>query len=258
MSQGVGKGRLAGKVCVITGTGGSMGRAAALQFAREGARVVGCDVSESAAQQTVELVIAADGEMVSLQPCDLTRPEDCQHLVDLAIGTYGQIDVLFNNAAMAYFAPIDTIRDEEWYKTIDHELNLVFLMTRAAWPELSRRSGVVINTASCAAYQTYPTLPALAHTAAKGAIVSLTRQLALEGRLHGIRANSISPGLIETNQMRMLLSEPDLSKRMLEKIMLGRLGQPEDVAAAALFLASDESSFITGSDIRVDGGMTAW
>lgn len=257
MKHGAGNGRLAGKVCVITGTGGSMGRATALMFAREGARVVGCDVSESAAQLTVECVRESGGEMVSLQPCDLTRNEDCQRLVDFAVGTYGQIDVLFNNAAMAYFAPMDTITDEEWYKTIDHELNLVFLMTRAAWPELAKRSGVVVNTASCAAYQTYPILPALAHTAAKGAIVSLTRQLALEGRLHGIRANTISPGLIETNQTRALLSDQERAAPMVSKIMTGRVGQPEDVAATALFLASDESAFITGADIRVDGGMTA-
>ncbi|TDN69991.1 SDR family NAD(P)-dependent oxidoreductase [Paraburkholderia sp. BL10I2N1] len=251
-------GRLEGKVCVITGTGGSMGRAAALMFAREGAKIVGCDISVDAAEETVAEVRNAGGEMVSLQPCDLTQREHCQSLVALALNTYGWIDVLFNNAAMAWFAPIDTISDEQWYKTIDQELHLVFEMVRAAWPELTKRSGSIINTASVSAWSTYRVLPALAHSAAKGAVVSLTRQLALEGRAHGLRANSISPGLIETNQTRPLLSNPEWSDPMLGKIMLGRMGRPEEVAATALFLASDESSFITGADIRVDGGTTAW
>ncbi|ANB73011.1 oxidoreductase [Paraburkholderia phytofirmans OLGA172] len=250
--------RLAGKVCIITGSGGSMGRAAALMFAREGARVVGCDVSVQASQETLVQVSEAGGEMVSLQPCDLTRKEHCQELVEFAVKTYGHVDVLFNNAAMAYFAPIDKISDEEWYKTIDQELHLVFQMVKAVWPELIKCSGSIISTASCSAWQTYPMLPALAHTAAKGAIVSLTRQLALEGRTHGVRANSISPGLIETNQTRPLLANAEWSASMLGKVMLGRMGRPEEVAATALFLASDESSFITGADIRVDGGMTAW
>ncbi|RKE38602.1 NAD(P)-dependent dehydrogenase (short-subunit alcohol dehydrogenase family) [Paraburkholderia sp. BL23I1N1] len=258
MNETGGKGRLAGKVCIITGTGGSMGRAAALMFAREGARVVGCDVCESSAQQTVDLVRAAGGDMVSMQPCDLTRKEDCKKLVDLAVTAYGQLDVLFNNAAMAWFAPITEISDDDWYKTIDNELHLVFQLTRAAWPDLLRSSGSIISTASCSAWQTYAALPALGHAAAKGAVVAMTRQLALEGRKHGLRANSISPGLIETNQTRQLLSDRAWSEAMIGKIMLGRMGQPEEVAAAALFLASDESSFITGTDLRVDGGTTAW
>lgn len=251
-------GRLAGKVCIITGTGGSMGRAAALLFASEGALVVGCDVNVAAAEETVAQVRAAGGQIVSMQPCDLTRLEDCESLRDLAMATHGRIDVIFNNAAMAYFDWIDTMTVEMWKNTVDQELNLVFLMTRTVWPELIKTHGTVVNMASAAAWIAYRGLPGLAHTAAKGAVLAMTRQLAMEGAPHGIRANSISPGLIATNQTRGILENPDAARSMTGQIMLGRAGEPEEVATVALFLACDESSFVTGADLRVDGGTSAW
>ena len=174
-------GRLAGKVCIITGTGGSMGRAAALLFASEGALVVGCDVNVAAAEETVAQVRAAGGQIVSMQPCDLTRLEDCESLRELAVATHGRIDVIFNNAAMAYFDWIDTMTVEMWKNTVDQELNLVFLMTRTVWPELIKTHGTVVNMASAAAWIAYRGLPGLAHTAAKGAVLAMTRQLAMEG-----------------------------------------------------------------------------
>lgn len=251
--------RLKGKVCIITGTGGSMGRAAALMFAREGAMVVGCDLYPESADETLQMVRDQGGDMVSLSPCDLTDPESCVRLVDLAISHYGNVDVLFNNAAMAYFGWIDEISDEDWYRTLDQELNLVFHMVRAAWPELIKSpGGSIINTASVSAWSTYKMLPGIAHSAAKGAVLSMTRQLALEGRVYGLRANSISPGLIESKQTLPLLRDPIWSDTMINKVMLGRMGKPEEVASTALFLASDESSFITATDLRVDGGTTAW
>jgi NAD(P)-dependent dehydrogenase (short-subunit alcohol dehydrogenase family) len=252
-------GRLSGKVCIITGSGGSMGRAAAIRFAAEGARVIGCDVNVESALETIRLVTAdGGGEMASLQPCDLTDAKQCRELVEFALSTYGKIDVLFNNAAMAYFGWIDQMAEEDWYKTINQELHLVFLLTKAAWPELAKRGGSIINTASVSAHLGFKVLPGLAHSAAKGAIVSMTRHLAMEGRAVGIRANSISPGLIETNQTRPLLDDANYAESMLGKIMLGRAGRPEEIANAALFFASDESSYATGADLLVDGGMTAW
>jgi NAD(P)-dependent dehydrogenase (short-subunit alcohol dehydrogenase family) len=128
--------RLSGKVCIITGTGGSMGRAAALAFAPEGALVVGCGLHVDDAEATVEAVRAAGGTMVSLQPCDLSKPIDCQALVDFAVRTFGRIDVLFNNAAMAYFNWLEDISDEEWDRNRREEVDLVFYLTRAAWPYL--------------------------------------------------------------------------------------------------------------------------
>lgn len=251
-------GRLAGKTCIITGTGGSMGRSAALMFAREGAQIVGCDINPASGQSALEEVRAVGGKMVSMHPCDLTKKADCEALVKLAIDSFGRVDVLYNNAAMAYFDWIEGLSDELWYKTIDEEVHLVWLLTKAVWPLLKVNGGSIVNTASVSGHQTFRALPGIAHSTAKGAILSMTRHLALEGRTHGIRANSISPGVILTKQTEPLLQDPAWSQAMLGNIMLGRLGTPEEVAAAALFLASDEASYITGTDLIVDGGVTIW
>lgn len=251
-------GKLSGKVCVVTGTGGSVGRAAALTFAREGALVVGCDVNVASAEATVEMVRAVEGTMISHQPCRLTEPSQCKSLVELAVREYGRVDVLFNNAAMAYFNWLEDITDEEWNRDLREEIDLVFFLTRAAWPYLKASHGVVVNTASLNGFLSFKTLGSLAHTTAKAGIIGMTRQLAMEGREHGIRANSISPGLIETNQTREQLKDPGWASVMIGKTLLGRLGRPEEVANVALFLASDDSSYITGIDIVVDGGMKVW
>src|ERR1700686_4258307 len=152
-------GRLSGKVCIITGTGGSMGRAAALALAREGASVVGCDVTVAAAEATAETVRAHGGAMSSLQPCHLTQPSECQALVDFAVREYGRVDVLFNNAAMAYFNWLEDISDDEWNRDLREEVDLVFFLTRAAWPQLKASHGVVVNTASLNALMSFKTLP---------------------------------------------------------------------------------------------------
>src|SRR3984957_12538045 len=250
--------RLSGKVCVITGTGGSIGREAAQVFAREGASVVGCDLNVDAAEATVEMVRGDGGTMVSLHPCHLSNPAHCRALVDLAVRTFSRIDVLFNNAAMAYFNWIEDITDEEWKRNREDEVDLVFYLTRAAWSHLRASRGVVVNTASLTALMSFRNLGSLAHTTAKAGIIAMTRQLAMEGRDHGIRANSISPGVIETNQTRQQPKDPEWADYMLGKTLLGRLGRPEEVANVALFLASGESSYVTGVDIVVDGGMKVW
>jgi NAD(P)-dependent dehydrogenase (short-subunit alcohol dehydrogenase family) len=250
--------RLAGKVCIITGTGGSIGREAALLFARNGALVVGCGLQVEDAAATVEAVRAAGGTMVSMQPCDLSKSSECEALVDLAVQTFGHVDVLFNNAAMAYFNWLEDISDEEWHRNRREEVDLVFFLTRAAWPHLRASRGVVVNMASLTALMSFKGLASLAHTTAKAGIIGMTRQLAMEGRDHGIRANSISPGVIETNQTREQLKNPEWAGYMLGKTLLGRLGRPQEVAQVALFLASDDSSYITGTDVVVDGGMKVW
>jgi len=174
------------------------------------------------------------------------------------VRTFGRLDVLFNNAAMGHFNWLEDITDEEWDQDRRGEVDLVFYLTRAAWPHLKANQGVVVNMASLNAWLSFKTLPSLAHITAKAGIIGMTRQLAMEGREHGIRANSISPGLVETPQTRQQLKDPEWAASMLGKTLLGRLGQPEEIANVALFLASDESSYVTGIDVIVDGGMKAW
>lgn len=250
--------RLSGKTCIVTGSGGSIGRAACLRFAAEGANVVGCDIVGESATETLELVRAAGGSMISVHPTDLTRSEDCNTVVEAACSGFGGIDVLFNNGAYAFFAWIEEMDDATWHKTISQELDLVFLMTRAAWPELVKTRGNIVNTASVSAWMGLELLPGLAHSSAKGGVLSMTRHLAMEGRKHGIRANSVSPGTILTNQTRFITEDAEWSRIQLGRAMLNRMGTPEEVAAAVAFLISDDASYITGTDLAVDGGLRAW
>jgi NAD(P)-dependent dehydrogenase (short-subunit alcohol dehydrogenase family) len=235
-----------------------MGRATAVTFAREGARLVGCDVAVEPAEETVELIRASGGQMVSLQPCRLGDPADCAKLVELAVAEFGTIDVLFNLAARSHFHKLEDFTDAEWAAAQQDEVDLVFYLTRAAWPHLKASRGVVVNMASLNGSLSFKLLPSLAHTTNKAAIIGMTRQLALEGSEHGIRVNSVSPGFIASNSTRGELEDDGWAREMRGRTLLGRFGQPEDVANVALFLASEESGYVTGIDHVVDGGMKVW
>jgi NAD(P)-dependent dehydrogenase (short-subunit alcohol dehydrogenase family) len=251
--------RLKNKVCVITGTGSGMGRAAAKFFAAEGANVVGCDVNAASAQSTLDEVRRAGGAMISLHPCDMTVRANVDQLMRLAVDTYGGIDVLYNNGSMAYFAWLADMTYEDWSKTLREELDLVFHACQAVMPYMIKRGGgSIINVGSVSAHIAYKVLPAVAHMAAKGGVVAMSKQIAMEGGKNKIRCNTISPGLVETAQTRAFINTPEWFAPMLDKLMLGRVGQPEDIAPLAVYLASDESSWVTAADFSVDGGSTGW
>lgn len=253
--------RLAGKVAVVTGIGNGIGQACARLFAAQGAAVVGCDIDAAAAEATVQEIRSAGYIIDSLHPCDLTTPASAKALIELAMEQHGGLDVLVNAAAFAVFEWIEKMDYEtQWRTTLVGELDIVFLLTKAAWPALiARGGGSIINFASANASVALEGSPALAHCAGKGGVRAMTRQLAMEGGCHGIRANSISPALVETAATRAHIErQPEILERALGKAMLKRIGQPEDIAWCALFLASDEASWITASDFGVDGGAVAW
>jgi NAD(P)-dependent dehydrogenase (short-subunit alcohol dehydrogenase family) len=251
-------GRLDGKVALITGTAGGQGAAAARLFAAEGATVVGCDLDEVACRAVAQDVVAAGGSMVCMAPVDLSDPDAAAAWVAEAVSSAGGIDVLYNNASAPRVGPFAELTWEDWRFTQRNELDLIFTVTSAAWPHLvARGGGVIINTASVSAHRGATFVEQAAHGAAKGGVLAITRHLAASGAKHGIRANSISPGLIVTPQISPFLDEPGHPvHEMLRTHPLGRLGDPDDVARVALFLASDDAAYLNAVDIVVDGGQS--
>lgn len=251
-------GRLKGKIAIITGTGGAMGQQAALRFAAEGAKVVGCDYNAEKGEETVRKVLAAGGEMISLHPLDLGYEDGARTLLDAAIGAYGGVDILYNNAAMAWFDWVPDMSFKAFDDTMREEVDIIFHLTKLCWPHLIRSGrGSIINIASGAALMALPEQGAIAHCAAKGAVVSMTRQYAAEGGVHNIRCNSISPGVIASAQTAVFMKDPAWTEKLVAKRMIKRIGDPAEVVNAALFLASDEASYVTGANLCVDGGSTA-
>ncbi|MBU6267041.1 MAG: SDR family oxidoreductase [Sphingomonadales bacterium] len=230
--------RLAGKVAVVTGAASGIGAGCADLFRAEGATVVGLDYAE----------------------CDLTDEAAVDAAFTRIGAAHGRIDVLVNAAAFAVFGWIDTLSHADWKRTLTGELDIVFLPTRAAWPWLKASGAAsIINFASANARHALEGSPALAHCAGKGGVLAMTRQLAMEGAPHGIRANSIAPGFIRTAATAAhLAADPAFEARVLARNMLKRLGEPIDIAWAAVWLASDEARYVTGADIPVDAGATAW
>jgi meso-butanediol dehydrogenase/(S,S)-butanediol dehydrogenase/diacetyl reductase len=250
--------RLEGKVALITGTAGGQGRAALL-FAAEGATVIGTDRNAGGAAETVKLVEAAGGRMTSAHPLDLLDEVAVNDWISDAADRHGGIDILYNNAAATRFNPLEAVTSAEWSFVLRHELDLVFLVTRQTWPHLKRRrAAAVILVGSTAGITGSMTNARTAHTAAKGAVVALTKQLAAEGAPHGIRVNCVSPGMIRTPATEGdLLATGHPMRAIARHIPLGRIGQPEEVARCALFLASDDASYVTGANLVVDGGWSA-
>jgi len=251
-------GRLEGKVACITGAGSGMGRCAAELFAHEGAKVVVSDVAEDAGNAVVDAVRAAGGEATFVR-ADVSQWDDCQAMVRHAVATFGGLHVLYNNAGIfpADDGGVLDTPEPTWQRVMDINLKGVWLGCRAAVPAmLDSGGGSIINVASFVALVGAATAQ-IAYTASKGGVLSLTRELAVEYGRRNIRANALCPGPIDTPLLAEIMSDPDRKARRMVHIPMGRLGRAEELAKAALFLASDDASFMTGASLVVDGGITA-
>jgi NAD(P)-dependent dehydrogenase (short-subunit alcohol dehydrogenase family) len=246
--------RLDGKVAIITGAGSGMGRAAAILFAKEGAKVVVADWVTEGGEETVKKIKQVGGEAIFIKT-DVSKTEDIKKMIKTAVDTYGRLDVLYNNAGIAgELGPITDCTEDNWDKVQAINLRGLWLAMKYAIPEMLKTGGgSIVNTASLAANRAVPNAPA--YTASKGGVVSLSRATAIEWATKNIRVNCINPGRITTPMV--LAMGPEINKIFLSAIPQGRFGEPEEVAQAALFLASDESSHITGQTLAVDGGMEA-
>ncbi|HED04670.1 MAG TPA: glucose 1-dehydrogenase [Candidatus Fraserbacteria bacterium] len=250
--------RLKDKVALITGGGSGIGRASSLLFAAEGAQVVVVDIDDSGGNETAELVGAQGGQAVYLH-ADVSQAADCQKMVQLAESAYGKLNVLFNNAGIMHSADADAVATEEaiWDLTMNVNLKGVFLGCKYGIPALRRAGGgSVINTASFVALVGAAT-PQLAYTASKGGVLALSRELAVVHAREHIRVNALCPGPLRTELLMKFLDTEAKKERRLVHIPMGRFGDQREIAAAALYLASDESSFVTGTAFMVDGGLSA-
>jgi NAD(P)-dependent dehydrogenase (short-subunit alcohol dehydrogenase family) len=251
-------GRLAGKVALITGAGSGIGLATSLAFAREGAKVVAVDVDARAGAAAAEQVRAAGGTAHTVA-ADVSKSADCERMVAEAERAFGALHVLFNNAGIMHPADDDAVATDEavWDLTMNVNLKGVFLGCKHGIPALRRAGGgAVINTASFVALLGAAT-PQLAYTASKGGVLALSRELAVIHARERIRVNALCPGPLKTELLMKFLDSEAKRQRRLVHIPLGRFGEAREIADAALFLASDESSFVTGATFLVDGGITA-
>jgi NAD(P)-dependent dehydrogenase (short-subunit alcohol dehydrogenase family) len=250
--------RLANKVAIITGSGSGMGQAAAELFASEGASVVVTDINEQAAGETVTRIRKAGGIAILIK-ADVTKEDEVKSLVDLSVETFGHIDVLYNNAGVMLAEDTSVVDDSEavWDKVLDINLKSAFLCTKYTIPHMMKQGkGSIINVASFVAFMGC-TVPQDAYTASKGGMLSLTKSLAVQYGRYGIRCNAICPGPIETPLLRYLWTSEEERNKRLNRIPLGRFGEAKDIIYMALYLASDESSWTTGSWLMVDGGISS-
>ena len=248
--------RLKDKVAIITGAASGIGRATALLFAREGASVVIADVSDPSGQ-TVADEISRSGAQASFQHCDVTQSADCKRVVDHAVERFGRLDILFNNAGIIRRATVVDLSEQDWDRVMNVNVKSIYLMSHYAVPIMARQgAGVIINTAS--GWGLTGGAKAAVYCASKGAVVLLTKAMAVDHGPQNIRVNCICPGDTDTNMLRSEAQQlGEANDRFLAEAArrpLGRVGAPEEIAQAALYLASDAASFVTGTALIVDGG----
>jgi len=249
---------LDGKVVLLSGTGRGMGRVAARRFAREGAIVAGGDIDVRAAGETLRLIENDGSKPGTADHLDVTDETSVHSWVEGCAARFGRVDILYNNAGAVRFAKIGDQPFADWRFTLSAELDSVFLVSRQAWAHLASTRGVILNVGSVAGISGSMTVGRVAHSASKGGVIAVTRQLAAEGGRLGIRVNAISPGMIATEGTGESLLRPGSPMtRISAHIPLGRVGTPEEVVNVALFLASDAAGYVTGANVVVDGGWSA-
>ena len=255
MSNGT---RLQGKVALITGAGSGIGRESALLWASEGASIVSVDIDRTAAQHTADAVNGAGGRAAAVQ-ADVARAQDCERMIAAAEQEFGRLNILFNNAGIMHSQDDDAVSTDEavWDVTMNINAKGVFFGCKYGIPALRRAGGgAIVNTASFVAVLGAAT-PQVAYTASKGAVLALTRELAVVHARENIRINALCPGPLKTEMLMKFLDTDEKKQRRLVHIPIGRFGEAREVARAALFLVSDDASFVTGTEFLVDGGITA-
>jgi NAD(P)-dependent dehydrogenase (short-subunit alcohol dehydrogenase family) len=251
--------KLEQRVAVITGAGSGIGQAMARLFAGEGARIFAADVNESAAQETARMITEAGGACRTFA-ADVSRPDQVRAMIDAAISAFGRIDILCNNAGIGSTTDVVECEPDEWDRVMAVNVKSVYLGCKYAIPHmLAQGGGVIVNTASVAGMVGLP--KRASYSASKGAVIALTRQVAVEYVEQGIRVNCLCPGTVDSPWVGRLLQQADdpvaARQALVARQPLGRLGTPDEIAAAALYLVSDDAAFITGTGLVIDGGLTA-
>ena len=248
---------LAGRVCVVTGAGSGMGRAISLALAKEGAKVAVLDLNTAGVAETAALIRGGGAQVVALT-CDTADPSSVAQAAEQTAATLGPCNVLVNNAGILRPGPLDALTLAEWNKVLSVNLTGYFICAQAFGNQMrsnnSKPGGAMVHTASIAA--NHATANAGAYSVAKAGIQMLSRQLAAEWGAYGIRSNVVNPGLIVTPMSQAFYDQPGVTERRSQAVPLGRVGAPEDIAQAVVFLASDRAAYISGQEIAVDGGFT--
>lgn len=246
--------RLKDKVVIVTGAGSGIGRATAILFAKEGAKIVVADWSEEGGKETAEEIKNQGGEVVFVKT-DVSKAEDVEKMKNICLEKFGRVDILINNAGIVKFSPLHETPEEDWDKVIDVNLKSVFLCSKAVIPEMLKQGkGKIVNTASIAGLVGFENIGP--YCASKGGIIALTREMALEYAPKKININCIAPGVIRTAMTRGMLANPQTRQFLEQSTPYPRLGEPEDIANTFLYLASEESDFVNGEVLVVDGGWT--